>query len=837
MNKYEEDESMNMKKRLIATSTALVIVLQSFFAGALNVYALEDSAIYSTEALVVDINSDKVLYHKDTNAGSVHIASLTKVMTYVLAVENIEDLSTKITVPEGTWQDIYDKGGSNAKLQDGYEYTALDLLYGLMLPSGCDAADVLAKYIADGDYSKFIEMMNEKAKALGMENTIFYSASGLEENGKNNVSTEQDLYKLAKYAFDLPYFQEIIGTEWYEIEGERDETEVAGYVQNTNYLMGEYNGAEFYYLYALDGKTGRTTAAGRCLITFAKKGDLEVVAITLGAPDTKDYYNMKDHQVLFDYVFEEYTENITIDIGATYRSLDIGKKIQIEPTLSADTTVTWKSSDESVASVNEYGVVTAHKLGQAKIVATTSTGNQDYTYVSVGFYNGVDIKYSDGPAAPNGDYGVGEIRWDILKGYGLDFAIIRAGYALNNVPDNDPFFEINIKNSLENGIHPIVAFEGYATNADQAKDEAEYLVRYMNSTIPEYLNQIDKTVVYKLALGIRNKNPNISASEIEEITLAFNEVMNKNGYAVAVELKKADMNRINLDKMSAEGIGLDIIYMPYIPDYQVRPFATNGGNNYEADIWQFRSDAYFGDTGIKNGITMSVIYMDYLTLNTSNEIFNDSLYPERPELSVNESYVYTGEEIAVNVNGYDANTMNIEGNVGKNAGVYTVTVTPKEKWNDGSEEPVIIIWEVQKADPEFDLPELEAERGTSLSEVTLPERFEWVDPSQTVDENNLFLAKYIPEDVGNYNVVEVELEIKILEVEEEKDISGGDKVLEVEKDKDVSGKDNSDVIKETDLRNTVETGDTVNLKMYIITLSLALLIIIVMLVARRSRRL
>lgn len=612
----------NSRKWILA---AALLVLQVFYFKIPVVYALEDSDIFSNEALVVDIKTDEVLYSKNTKTESVEIASLTKIMTYVLSIENIEDLNTKIIVPVGTRQNIIDQDGSNAGLEDGYEYTALELLYGLMLPSGCDAADVLAEHISNNDYNKFVEMMNQKAAELGMNDTVFYSASGLERDGMNNVSTEQDLYKLAKYAFDMPYFKEIIGTEYYEITGEKGEATDSDTVRNTNYMMGEYNGGEYYYLYSLGGKTGNTGGAGRCLISYASKGDLEVVAITLGVPHEHSNYHLTDHKKLFTYVFDEFTENVTVDIGSEYKSVEIGKKIQIIPITSEETEITWKSSDESVATVNEYGVVTGIKLGQAKITATTKTGNQDYAYVSVGFYNGIDVKYSAGPSDPNGILGYGPIDWSVVKNYGIDFAIIRAGYALNNNPDSDPYFETNIKGASENDLNIMISFDGYATSKEYAEKEADYLVKYLNETIPEYLSGIKLPIVYNLF--------NSSVSDITTLTnviFAFENKMNEYGYDVVVELGKTKLSTMDLEAITSSGVSLYIIYRPYVPDFQEKMFATSGGNRYDADIWQYRADAYFGNTGIGKNIIMTAMYMDYITIDTSHEKYEEELYPDKP---------------------------------------------------------------------------------------------------------------------------------------------------------------------------------------------------------------
>lgn len=570
-----------------------------------SAFAIEKEDIFSNNALLINMDTDEILFEKSTNEESVPIASLTKVMTYVLAVENISDLDSKIIVPEGTKQEIIEKNGSNAGLEDGYEYTALDLLYGLMLPSGCDAADVLAKYISNNNYDIFVEMMNKKAIELGMKNTVFYNASGLKENGNNSLSTTDDLYKLAKYAYDLPYFKQIIGTELYTIIGNKDDLVIEKTVRNTNYMMGEYNGAEYYYPYSLGGKTGNLGDAGRCLISFAKKGNLELVAITLGVPKEHSNYHLTDHTKLFEYGFIEFSKNITIDIGTEYRSLEVGEKIKIIPTTSKNTKVTWTSSNEEIATVNRNGVVTGKKLGRVKITATTSTGNIDYTYVSVGFYNGVDVKYSSGPSDSNGILGYGELDWSIIKNSGIDYAIIRAGYALNNKPDYDPYFVKNIKGAVENDIKIFLSFDGYATKEEHAIEEANYLIEYLNSNIPEYINNIEISIVYNLFTS-----PQADVEILKNIIFAFEKRMKQVGYNTIVELGKTKLSTMDLKNIFESDIGMYVIWRPSVPNFGIQMNVVNEEEQYNSDLWTYRTDAYFGEKGINKKIVMSVMYMD-----------------------------------------------------------------------------------------------------------------------------------------------------------------------------------------------------------------------------------
>ena len=222
------------------------------------------------------------------------------------------------------------------------------------------------------------------------------------------------------------------------------------------------------------------------------------------------------------------------------------------------------------------------------------------------------------------------------------------------------------------------------------------------------------------------------------------------------------MSTLDLAQITEAGVDLYIIYKPYVPDYQNKMYATSNGVNYDASIWQYRGDAYSGDKGIAKKITMSAMYRDWLNVDTDHGNFDDSLYPEKPELAVTGQYVYNGQEQAAIVNGYDSETMEITGATAKNAGTYTITVTPTNRWKDGSKDVVTATWTIEKADPQVTLPTLKAKSGTSLKNIALPANFSWKDPSAKVGSQTKFAAIYTPEDGDNYNTLELTLTITLL---------------------------------------------------------------------------
>ena len=246
---------------------------------------LEASSINSRSCIVYDRNSQMILYGKNETK-QVKMASTTKIMTSLIIIENC-DLSEIIEVSKkaaGT-------GGSRLGLKTGDKITVKDLLYGLMLCSGNDAAVALAEY-AGGDIQGFADLMNKKANELGLTNTHFESPHGLDSDG--HYTTAYELAILTDYALKNETFAKIVGTKNYTVT-------INGYAKNlsnTNELLGYLNG-----VYGV--KTGFTNGANRCLVTACKRDDMDIICVVLGA-DTKKF-RTQDSIKLIEYAFKNFT--------------------------------------------------------------------------------------------------------------------------------------------------------------------------------------------------------------------------------------------------------------------------------------------------------------------------------------------------------------------------------------------------------------------------------------------------------------------------------------------------------------------------------------------------
>jgi serine-type D-Ala-D-Ala carboxypeptidase (penicillin-binding protein 5/6) len=230
---------------------------------------IQASGIY-----LLDATTNQVLFNQDSTA-VVPTASTAKIMTAILAIED-GDLNHVITIQQDALDRVQQSGGgSSAQLQLGDQIKLGDLLYGLLLPSGADAATAIADYIG-GSTPAFVQLMNNKAAALGMTHTHFVDADGLTIDPPVSVSTAQDMTKLAIYAMSNATFANIVRqTEYYLAPTEFHH----GYPwPNTNGLLTTYSGM-------LGVKTGHSSIAGYCLVFEATRNGQYLIGTIMGSPD------------------------------------------------------------------------------------------------------------------------------------------------------------------------------------------------------------------------------------------------------------------------------------------------------------------------------------------------------------------------------------------------------------------------------------------------------------------------------------------------------------------------------------------------------------------------
>lgn len=249
-------------------------------------------------AILMEQSSGRVLYSKNEHQ-PLKIASITKIMTAILAIESgkLDETVTVSKRAEGT-------EGSSLYLVAGEKLTLRDLVYGLMLRSGNDAAIAIAEHVG-GSVEGFVFLMNEKAEEIGMSNTLFRNPHGLDTD-EDHLSSAYDMALLTQYAMGNEEYRDISSTKDYRSKGDKVRV-----FHNKNRLLTEK------YSYSTGGKTGYTKLAKRTLVSTASKDGLDLIAVTLNAPDDWD-----DHMHMFNWGFEHYSLERLVSKGRLKSKVD-----------------------------------------------------------------------------------------------------------------------------------------------------------------------------------------------------------------------------------------------------------------------------------------------------------------------------------------------------------------------------------------------------------------------------------------------------------------------------------------------------------------------------------
>lgn len=269
----------------------IILLFVCFFPIGVN--ALDMPEINSQAAIVYDMDADTVIL--DKNSDEVRsIASLTKIMTVLTAIENIDDFNASVTITSEMLAGIY-WNASVAGLKVGDTVTYMDLLYAAILPSGADATQVLA-YAVSGSVDAFVAKMNELALRIGVTNTHYVNTTGLDQDGA--YSNAHDQLLILSYALENPIFRTVYTTKNYTLtNGLQVEASINKYNRALNLDTSKIIGS----------KTGNTTNAGLCMSALFYHEDHEMLLITLGAEVIEDVpYNLMDTLTLIDTVNANY---------------------------------------------------------------------------------------------------------------------------------------------------------------------------------------------------------------------------------------------------------------------------------------------------------------------------------------------------------------------------------------------------------------------------------------------------------------------------------------------------------------------------------------------------
>lgn len=288
----------------------IVLFILCFFNFTINVFALDDPTLYSKNYCLYDLTDDKIIYEKNIQERT-NIASLTKIMTTITAIEKINNLDDYVTITSEMLSNIkYD--ASLAGLKIGDKLTYKDLLYASILPSGADATQALA-YSLSGSINNFVNDMNTLAKKIGMENSNFVNVTGLDID--NHYSTVNDLLKMLQYALRNETFKTIYTTKSYTLS---NGLVVDATVKKYNNLM------KLDVSRIIGSKTGYTNKAGLCISSIFESNNHEFIFISTNAEFIYgNYYNLKDNLNIINFMDKNYNNQTTV------KSTDIIKTIPV----------------------------------------------------------------------------------------------------------------------------------------------------------------------------------------------------------------------------------------------------------------------------------------------------------------------------------------------------------------------------------------------------------------------------------------------------------------------------------------------------------------------------
>lgn len=345
------------------------------------------NSLLETEAdivLLINTDSETVIFDKNADKRSAP-ASLTKIVTCMLVLENCDDLSVPITCKREHLEDLYRQNAATAGIRTGETLTIEQLLYCLMVPSAADAANILAHHVG-GNSEDFVVMMNDFVKELGCENTNFINPHGLDAEG-GAYTTAKDLYIITKYALTNPTFKKITSTTRYDIAPTNEYSQTR-YLHNTNKMMN--SAYKDYYNPCISGvKTGTTDLAGHCVISTASKNGYNYMLIVMNAPQydidndgVEENVAFTDSKRIYEWAFENIeltkitsTTDVVTVVGVEYnwkidhlRLLPSKEISALVPTGTESGSLVIRPIDSETPTVVKAPIEKGEVLGKAEVL-------------------------------------------------------------------------------------------------------------------------------------------------------------------------------------------------------------------------------------------------------------------------------------------------------------------------------------------------------------------------------------------------------------------------------------------------------------------------------------
>ncbi len=358
----------------------ILLILFIFFVGSCNVWA-QDFDITSKNVILYNMNDNEVIYEKNSNE-KVEIASLTKIMTAIVAIEKSDDLNKQVVIDNRTLKGIEDYAQAGFKVGD--KVSIMDLLYGVLLPSGADAVNAIA-INAFGGKDKFVSLMNEEAKKIGLKDTEFDNPIGMDS--KNNYSTASDLGKLLSYALKNDTFKKVYTTKRYKIDSLnltlKSTLLTYGKTMNVDNIKG--------------AKSGFTDGAGLCLASIANYSDVNYMLVVLGASPTVKSNAVRDSLEIYNYYDKNYGYKKVIKEGQLLKKIKVkwGKKKVYEAKSDKDVSKYLKKSISTDDLSYDYKGLEEinYKNKKGDKLGVVDVKYNDKLLVSYDVYLNEDLKY------------------------------------------------------------------------------------------------------------------------------------------------------------------------------------------------------------------------------------------------------------------------------------------------------------------------------------------------------------------------------------------------------------------------------------------------------------
>lgn len=331
-----------MKKRII-----ILTIIFSIFISLNNVFAFNVPELNSPNYGVYNVDTMEEICGQNTQS-KISIASITKVMTAIVAIENIPDINTKNIIDYSILNGKVDIDLVVAGIRDGEELSYYDLISTMLVPSGADSAIYLSN-IVFGDDQKFIDEMNKKAKEIGMNSTHFTNVTGLD--AEDHYSTIEDVAKMMKYAISNDKLKEIMSLESY--------TTTDGLITVTNTINRSAQRANMDINHILGGKTGTTGDAGLCLASFSDDDGVGLISVVTGTSMYSSMpYNIIDTENLYSAIINEYSLKNIVSNSDVLKSIPVAcsKQKSVDIHAKQDSLYYVDNVDESKIAIEYEGM-------------------------------------------------------------------------------------------------------------------------------------------------------------------------------------------------------------------------------------------------------------------------------------------------------------------------------------------------------------------------------------------------------------------------------------------------------------------------------------------------